>query len=114
MVVACPCALAASTASWVTGRWFTPHISRVPEFDIRQLATEVSCPRAPEPVWPACWIDIADRSASSSSKVVQDIRDIYNEELGVVLPGIILALKAAFEANSVDDFWEIWSAGGEA
>ena len=33
--------------------------------------------------------------------------DMYKEGLGFVLPGIILALRAASEANSVDDFWHI-------
>ena len=83
-------ALAASTACWVT----------VAEFSFRQWVAEVSCPGATKPVWPACWIDIPDRSASSSSQVVQDIWDIYNEELGIVLPGIIPALGAAFEAEA--------------
>ena len=64
----------------VTDRWFTLHLS---------LSLQ----------WPACWVDIPDRSASSSSKVVQDIGDVYNEELGAVSPSLILALRAAFESN---------------
>ena len=111
-VVACPCGLAATTACWVTDWWFAPNFSLFAEFNIRQWTAEVSCPRAAEPVWPACWIP--DSSASSSSKVVQEIWDSLNEELGVVPPGLILALRAAFEANSVDDFWGAWSSGTEA
>ena len=57
-VVACPCALAASTACWVTGRWFMRHFSLFAEFHTRQWAAEVSCPGATKLVWPACWVDI--------------------------------------------------------
>ena len=47
------------------------------------------------------------------SKVVQDIWDIYWEELGTVPPDLIFALRSAFDANSVDEFWNVWSAGAE-
>ena len=88
--------MAASTACWslIGGSRTT---SLFTKFSIRQWAA-VSCPRATKPVWPACWVDIPDRSASSSSKV-QDIWDICNEELGVVPPDLIFALGAAFQAK---------------
>ena len=44
--------------------WFTHHFSLLAEFSIRQWAAEVSFSRATKPVWPACWIDMHDRSAS--------------------------------------------------
>ena len=40
---------------------------------------EVSCLRVTQPVWPACWVDTPDRSSSFTSKVAQDIWDIYRE-----------------------------------
>ena len=52
-VVACPNALAASSACWVTDRWFSPQFSLVAEFRIHQWTAEVSCPRVTQPVW-AC------------------------------------------------------------
>ena len=88
--VACPRSLAASTVCRVKDRWFTPHFFLFAEFSIRQWTAEMSCPRATELVWPACWVDTPDKSASSSSWVVQDIWDIYREELGVVHPVLSL------------------------
>ena len=90
--MSCSCALAASTACRVTDTWFTPHCSLSLPINIRRWVAEVSCPRATKPVWPACWADTPDRSAASSSEVVHDIWDI-REELGVVPPGLILALR---------------------
>ena len=61
-----------------------------------------------------CWVDTLDRAASSASKVVQDIWDIYREELRTVPPDLVLALRLAFEKKSVDEFWSVWSAGSKA
>ena len=69
LVVACPNALAASTACWMTDRWFSPHFSFFAEFSIRQWTAEVSCPGVTQLVWPAC----------STPVVVQDIWDMYRE-----------------------------------
>ena len=44
-------------------------------------------------------VDTPDKSASSASKAVQDICDIYGEELGAVPPDLILALRSAFDKN---------------
>ena len=45
---------------------------------------DVVCPVVCQPVWPACWLDTPDRSSSSSTRVVQDVWDVYRDELGVV------------------------------
>ena len=45
-----------------------------------------------------------DRSSSSSTRMVQDVWDIYREELGVVPEDVILALRDAVSRSSVDDF----------
>ena len=82
--VACPSALAASQACYVTDRWFTPHFCVVARFRIGAWMADVACPIACQPMWPACWLDIHDRSSSSSSRVVQDVWDVYRDELGVV------------------------------
>ena len=111
VVVACPNALAASTSRRVTDRWFFRHFSIVAEFRIHRWTAEVSCPRATQPVWLACWVDTPGTSAFSASKVVQDIWDIYREELGTVPPDLVLALRSAFDSNCVDEFWNVWSAG---
>ena len=54
-----------------------------------------------------------DRSASSTSKVVQAIWDTYREELGTVPPDLKLALRSAFDRNCVDEFRNVWG-GAEA
>ena len=45
-MVACPYALAASSACRVTDRWFTPHFSILAEFSFQQWNAEVACPLA--------------------------------------------------------------------
>ena len=43
--------------------------------------------------------------------MVQDVWDIYREELGVVPDEVVLALRCAVSGSSVDDFWSIWRVG---
>ena len=50
-----------------------------------------------------------DRSSSSATRVVQDVCDVYREELGVVPAEVVLALRDAVSRSSVDDFWSFWS-----
>ena len=46
--------------------------------------------------------------------MVQDVWDIYREELGVVPEDVFLALRDAVSRSSVDDFWSFWSGSAEA
>ena len=110
----CPGALAASQACYVTDRWFTLHFSLLARFRIGAWIADVACPVACQPICLACWLDTPDRSSSSSTRVVQDVWDIYREELGVVPEDVILALRDAVSRSSVDDFWSIWSCNAEA
>ena len=112
--VGCPGALAASQACYVTDRWFTPHFSVLARFRIGAWMADVACPVACQPLWPACWLDTPDRSSSSSSRVVQDVWDVYRDVLGVVPDDVVLALKDAASRSAVDDFWSIWSKNAEA
>ena len=112
--VGCPGALAASQASYVTDRWFTPHFSVIARFRINAWMADVACPIACQPIWPACWLDIPDKTSSSSSRIVQDVWDVYRDELGVVPDDVVLALRDAVSRSSVDDFWSIWSSNAEA
>ena len=59
------------------------------------------------------WI-FSDKSSSSSSRLVQDVWDVYRDELGVVPNDVVLALRDAVSRSSVDDFWSIWSSNAEA
>ena len=112
--VGCPGALAASQACYVTDRWFTPHFSVVACFRIGAWMAHVACPIACQPLWPACWLDTPDRSSSSSSRIVQDVWDVYRDELVVVPDDVVLALRDAVSRSAVDDFWSIWSKNAEA
>ena len=112
--VGCPGALAASHAWYVTDRWFTPHFSVFACFRVGAWMADVACPVACRPLWPACWVDTPDRSSSSSTSVVQDIWDVYRDELGVMPDEVVLALRGAASRSSVDDFWSIWSRSAEA
>ena len=112
--VGCPNALAASQACYVTERWFTPHFSLLARFRIDAWMADVSCPIACQPIWPACWLDIPDKSSSSSSRVVQDVWDVYRDVLGVVPDEVVRALRDAASRSAVDDFWSIWSSNAEA
>ena len=80
--VGCPNALAASDACFVTDRWFTPHFSVIACFRIDAWLADIACPEVCQPVWPACWLDTPDRYSSSAARVVQDVWDVYREELG--------------------------------
>ena len=68
----------------------------------------------PQPLWPACWIDAPDGPSSSVSRAVQDAWDVYREELGVVPPDVVLALRDAVSRSNVHDVWTIWSLNAEA
>ena len=74
---------------------------------------DVACPVVRQPVWPACWLDTPDRS-SSAARVVQDVWDVYRDELGTVPPDVVLALKDAVSRSSVDGFGPVWSKSSEA
>ena len=112
--VGCPNALAASQACYVTDRWFTPHFSLIAHFRTDAWIADVSCPVACGPLWPACWLDTPDRSSSSSSRVVQDVWDVYRDVLGVVSDEVVRSLRDAATRSAIDDFWSIWSKKAEA
>ena len=65
-----------------------------------------------QPIWPACWLDTLDRSSSSATRAVQDVWDVYRDELGQVPGDVVLALRDAI-SRSADDFWAIWCKGAE-
>ena len=111
--VACPGALAASQACYVTDRWFSPHFSVVASFRINAWMADFAGPVACQPIWPACWLDTPDRSSLSSTRLVQNVWDVYGDELGVVPEEVAVALGDAASRSSVDNFWTIWSRNAE-
>ena len=102
--VACPGALAASQACYVTDRWFTAHLSELSLFRIGAWLADVACPEVCQPVWPACCLDTPDRSSSSSARSVQDVWDVHRDVLGSVPEDVVLALRDAVSRSSVDRF----------
>ena len=59
------------------------------------------------------WIPLIGLS-SSSSRIVQDVWDVYRDVLGVVPDEVVGALRDAASRSAVDDFWSIWSQNAEA
>ena len=98
----------------MTDRWFTPHFSVLARFRIDAWMADVACPEVCQPVWSACWLNTPDRSSSSTTRVVQDVWDVYRDELGVVPDDVVLALRDAVSKSSVDDFRSLWSQSAEA
>ena len=118
--VGCPGALAASETCFVTDRWFTPHFSVLARFRnwclgwLTLLAQLYVSPFGPL----VGWILLID-PPSSSTRIVQDVWDVYRNELGVVPNDVVLALRdavlrVAVSRSAVDDFWSIWSSNAEA
>ena len=106
--IGCTNALAASVACFVSDRWFIPHFSAVARFCIEAWMADVACPIVCQPIWPACWLETPDRSSSSSTSSVQDVWDVYRNELGQVPGDVVLALRDAVSRSAVDDFLAIW------
>ena len=91
-----------------------PTFLLIARFRIGAWMADAACPIACQPIWLACWLDIHDRSSSSSSRLVQDVWDVYRDELGVVPNDVVLALRDAVSRSAVDDFWSFWSSNAEA
>ena len=61
-----------------------PHFSVSAEFSLSSWDATVDRARTHSPLWPACWLQVPDRSRSSSSSEVRDIWDVYIREVGFV------------------------------
>ena len=76
-------------------------------FRIDAWVADVACPEICQLIWPARWLDIPGRSSSSAARVVQDVWDVYWDELAAVPPHVVLALRNAVSRSCVDDCWTI-------
>ena len=100
-LLACPIALAAATAcSVLPDRWFTPHFAVYAEFALSAWDATVDRARVYSPLWPACWLDCPDRSRRSPSHAVQNIWDVYIQEVGFVPREVWVQFLIAVEASS--------------
>ena len=114
-LLACPIALAAATACYVSpDRWFTPHFSVSAEFSLSAWDATVERARTHSPLWPACWLQVPDRSRSSGSPEVRDIWDVYIREVGFVPLAVREQLFRLCNSPDVDSSWLLWSREAEA
>ena len=65
-------------------------------------------------LWPVCWFQCPDRSRRSSSEAVQNIWDVYIQELSNVPVRVRELLRAACDTDDVDASLQIWSSEEEA
>ena len=53
-------------------------------------------------------MDTPDRSSSSATRAVEEVWNVYRDELGQVPGDVVLALRDAISRSAVDDLWAIW------
>ena len=70
--------------------------------------------RTHSPLWPACWLQYPDRSRSSPSHEVQNIWDVYIQEVGFVPFAVREQLFRLCNSPDVDSSWLLWSREAEA
>ena len=114
-VLACPIAMAAATACCVLpDRWFIPHFAVYAEFSLSAWDATVERARVYSPLWPACWLNCPDRSRSFPSHEVQNIWDVYIQEVGFVPCEVREKLFTLCNSPDVDASWLLWSREAEA
>ena len=113
--LACSVAMAATTACRVLpDRLFSPHFAILTEFSLSAWDATVHMARVYSPLWPACWVDCPDRSRRSPSPTVQNIWDVYIQEVSFVRREVREQLFIACHSSDVDASWRLWSREAEA
>ena len=113
--LACLIAMAATTACRVLPDWwFTPHHAILTEFSLSAWDANVHMARVYSPLWPACWVDCPDRSRRSPSPAVQNVWDVYFQEVSFLPPEVREPLFIACVFFDVDVSWRLWSREAEA
>ena len=92
-----------------------PHFSVVASFRYGVWSEEVRFSRMVSPLAPACWLEVPDRSRSSSFAAVQDIWAVYMETL-LYVPVEVRNELRRFDLMQpdVDAAWKVWSSAAEA
>ena len=104
--LACPIAMACYV---LPDRWFPPHFCNPHGFlSLSAWDATVEVARVYLPLWPACWVECPDRSRRSPSLAVQNIRDVYVQELSFVPWEVREQLLSACNVTDVDALWRIW------
>ena len=101
--VGCPNVLAASDACFVTDRWFTLIFQYSLAFVLMLGWLMLLARLFVNLSGLLVGLILLRRSSSSSSRVVQDVWDVYRDELEVVLDDVVLALRDAASRSAVDD-----------
>ena len=94
-----------------------PHfsvVSVIARFCIDAWMADVACPIACQPIWPACWLDITDKSLRRPLVWFRMFGMFIVVSWGWFLMMLYLLLADAVSRSSVDDFWSIWSCNAEA
>ena len=113
--LACPIAMAATTACCVLpDRWFHDPILQTARSSLSAWDATVNMASVYSPLWPACWVECPDRSRRSPSPAVQNIWDVYIQEVSFVPREVREQLFTACDTTDVDASWRIWSRAAEA
>ena len=105
--IACHCI---SGCHCLPGLTRPPHSAVRTDFSIAAWDATVEVAKVCSPLWPACWIQCPDRSHRSSSEAVQNIWDVYKQELSHVP----VRVRELFRTDDVDASWQIRSSEAEA
>ena len=82
-ILGCPLAAAAAilSCSVQPDRWIAPHLAVRAHFDYGRWDVWVVQPVRCNPLWPASWLPIVDKSRGSKSAEVQRVWEVYDERL---------------------------------
>ena len=112
--IGCPLRAAAVVSCGVSrDRWLQPHFAVRSWFDARRWTARETQPSRYTPTWPACWIQVVDRSRSSRPAEVRRVREVYDERLGFVPIDDALCLDDALHSGDVSRSWLAWSSAAE-
>ena len=83
-------------------------------FGLWAWSAEVQFAGAVSPLSPACWLGEKDKSRSSTSKVVQDVWEVYLETWCLVPLQVKDELhRFCYQQQSVDRAWVTWCKAAE-
>ena len=112
--IGCPlCAAAVLSCSVSHDRWLQPHFAVRSWFDACRWTARVTQPFRYTPLWPACWIQVVDRSRNSRSAEVQRVWEVYDEHLSRIPIEDLLLLDDALLSGDVSRAWLAWSSASE-
>ena len=114
-VLACPIAMAATTACRVLpDRWFIPHFAVYAEFSLSAWDATVDRARVYSPLCQPVGLIVQIAPDVLPSHAVQNIWDVYIQEVGFVPREVREQLFVACNFPDIDASWLLWSREAEA